>query len=160
MAINIIRLMQLMVYMVITSQLLFYFFILSDSLKLVSLENFIELRKVVDLSFGHRFKMIYYAGLLLSLTVVLLQIKQPGSILFITAVISLVCLLVDVAIAMKGNVPINSLFNNYQSGDTTQNWQALRLEWINLINIRGAFIVTGICAQLIGLVFTRQQSDL
>jgi uncharacterized membrane protein len=152
MAVHFVRLIQLIAYLVITSQLLFYMFILSDSLKKVSLNNFLELRKVIDVSFGHRFRVIYYSGLILSLIAVLLYVNEPGSILFITTAIGFICLVADVAIAMKCNVPLNTLFNNYQPADVTHNWQTLRLQWIRFINIRGVFIVIGMVTQMAGLL--------
>lgn len=145
--------MQLVVYLIITSQLLFYMIILSDSLKQVSLPNFIELRKVVDGLMEGRFRIIYYSGLILTLAVVILYAKKPDSILFITSTIAMVCLIIDVTIAMKGNIPINALINAYTPGDTTQDWSALRLEWLRLVNIRGAFITVGMVSQFIGFIW-------
>ena len=97
---KILRLIQICVYLIITSQLLFYFIILSDALKQVSLENFLELRKIVDALMSTRFRVIYYSALILTLTVVVLTFKKPDSILFVTSVSALVCVIVDVTIAM------------------------------------------------------------
>lgn len=150
---KILRLLQLVVYLIITSQLLFYLLILSDSLKQVSLPNFIELRKTVDMLMENRFRVIYYTGIILTLAVLILSTKKPGSIFFVTSCIALVCLIIDVSIAMKGNIPINKLINAYLPGDTSQDWSALRLQWLQLMNIRGVFIVTGFVSQLVGLVW-------
>lgn len=150
---KILRLLQLAVYLIITSQLLFYLFILTDAMKQVSLDNFLELRKIVDGLMGARFRVIYYAGLILTLTVVILLLKKTDSVLFITSCIALVCLIIDVTIAMKGNIPINTLINNYTPGDTSQDWSALRSQWLNLINLRGAFITFGMLSQMVGLLW-------
>ena len=151
---KILRLIQICVYLIITSQLLFYFIILSDALKQVSLENFLELRKIVDALMSTRFRVIYYSALILTLTVVVLTFKKPDSILFVTSVIALVCLIVDVTIAMKANVPINSLINEYTPGNTNHDWNSLRLEWLNFINIRAIFVVVGMVSQIAGLLWT------
>lgn len=151
---KILRLIQICVYLIITSQLLFYFIILSDALKQVSLENFLELRKMVDALMSTRFRVIYYSALILTLTVVVLTFKKPDSILFVTSVIALVCLIVDVTIAMKANVPINSLINEYTPGNTNHDWNSLRLEWLNFINIRAIFVVVGMVSQIAGLLWT------
>ena len=150
---KILRLLQLVVYLIITSQLLFYLLILSDTLKQVSLPNFIELRKVVDTLMENRFRIIYYTGIILTLAIFLLSTKKPDSIFFVTSCIALVCLIIDVSIAMKGNIPINKLINAYLPGDTSQDWSALRLQWLQLVNIRCIFIVTGFASQLAGLVW-------
>ena len=151
---KILRLIQICVYLIITSQLLFYLLILSDALKQVSLENFLELRKIVDALMSTRFRVIYYSALILTLTVVVLTFKKPDSILFVTSVIALVCLIVDVTIAMKANVPINSLINEYTPGNTNHDWNSLRLEWLNFINIRAIFVVVGMVSQIAGLLWT------
>jgi hypothetical protein len=151
---KILRLLQLAVYLIITSQALFYLIILSDAMKQVSLENFIEFRKIVDGLMGTRFRVIYYVGLILTLSVVILLLKKPDSVLFITSCIALVCLIIDVSIAMKGNIPINNLINTYTPGDTTQDWSALRTQWLNLINIRGGFVTVGMLSQIAGLLWT------
>lgn len=151
---KIIRILQLSVYLIITSQLLFYLVILSDALKQVSLDNFMELRKIVDGLMTTRFRVIYYAALILTLTVVILSIKNPTSVIFVTSCVALVCLIIDVTLAMRGNVPINSIVNAYSPGDMTHNWAGLRLQWLKLINIRGSFVVLGIVSQLAGLIWT------
>ena len=150
---KILKLLQMIVYLIITSQLVFYMLILSESLKHVSLASFIDIRKAVDGLMEGGFKIIYYSGLILTLAVVILSAKKPDSLLFITSAIALVCLIIDVTIAMKGNVPINALINAYTPGDTSQNWSALRLEWLRLINIRGAFISVGMVSQFVGMTW-------
>jgi hypothetical protein len=151
---KILRLIQICVYLIITSQLLFYLIILSDALKQVSLDNFLELRKIVDALMSTRFRIIYYSALILTLTVVVLALKKPGSILFVTSAIALLCLIIDVTIAMKANVPINTMINQYTPGDITHDWNSLRFKWLNLINIRGYFIIVGVISQLVGLIWT------
>ncbi len=150
---KILKLLQMLVYLAITSQLLFYLLILSDSLKYISLANFIELRKVVDGMMETRFRIIYYSGLILTLAVVILAARKPGSMFFITSSIALVCLIIDVTIAMKGNIPINALINSYTNENNDHDWQALRLEWLRLINIRGIFAVTGMISLFIGFIW-------
>jgi hypothetical protein len=153
MTIKILKLLQMVAYLIVTSQVLFYLLILSDSLAQVSLPSFIELRKVVDALMEGRFRIIYYSALILTLAVVILSAKKPDSLLFITSSFALVCLIIDVTIAMKGNIPINALINSYTPGDSSQNWSALRLEWLRLMNIRGTFITVGFVSQLTGLLW-------
>ena len=47
-----IRLLHLISYVLVTSQVLFYLFILCEALKAVSLENYFEQRKVIDSLMG------------------------------------------------------------------------------------------------------------
>lgn len=154
MAIKILKTVQFLMFLVVTSQLLFYFVVLSDALKQVSLLNFIELRKVVDMIMVARFKLIYYAALLLTLAVAVAHIKQPLSLQFIAYAIALVCIGVDVAIATKGNIPINTLINNFTPGDQSQDWEHLRTRWLQLINIRAVFVVVGMVSVFVGALWS------
>ena len=52
-----IRLLHLISYMLVTSQVLFYLFILCEALKAVSLENYFEQRKVIDSLMVKRFRL-------------------------------------------------------------------------------------------------------
>ncbi len=62
-AIKSIRLLHLLSYLLVTSQVLFYLFILCDALKAVSLENYFEQRKVIDSLMVRRFRFMYYSCL-------------------------------------------------------------------------------------------------
>ena len=64
-AIKSIRILHLLSYVLVTSQVLFYLFILCKALKAVSLENYFELRKVIDSLMIKRFKFMYYSCLAL-----------------------------------------------------------------------------------------------
>jgi len=146
----------LLCYVLVSSQLLFYLFILTDALRPVSLSNFIELRKSVDFLAEHRLRVLYYVSLPLSIATVALLAPNRTSPLFITAVISCLCLLIDMAFALKGNMPINAQINNYTPNSGT-NWEALRQQWLTFMQYRGVAIAIGITSLLAGL-FLNQKS--
>jgi|SRR5688572_25182426 len=152
-AINIVRLLHLMSYLIVTSQLLFYLVILGDAMKMISLNNYFEQRRVIDTLMTRRFRMIYYACLLLSLVTTMLAGIDPTSPFFISTMVAFLCVVIDVIIAQKKNIPLNSLSNTYVTGNENQEWEHVRNEWLKFIQYRGAFIVVGMTALLIGLVF-------
>jgi uncharacterized membrane protein len=78
---------------------------------------------------------------------------NPGGLLFITSVISLVALLADVVLALKGNIPLNKYINSWSSWDYPDNWQQYRAQWFNLYHIRQALNITGFVSLLAGLIF-------
>jgi len=153
MPIKIIRLLQLFSYTLVTSQVLFYLFILSDSLRVIKLENFFELRKVIDALMIRRFKFMYYSCLACSVLAVIVSVGDTESSFFISSVVALVFLIVDLFITTKGSLPLNALAHTYNTGNETTDWEAVRIQWLNYMKYRGVAITIGIMALLAGLVF-------
>ena len=81
-AIKSIRLLHTLSYLLVTSQVLFYLFILNDALKKVSLESYFEQRKVIDSLMLTRFKAMYYGCLILTILAVMVASRHPSSLLF------------------------------------------------------------------------------
>src|SRR5687768_8248588 len=112
-AIKAIRLMHLLSYLLVTSQVLFYLFILSDALKAISLDGFFEQRKAIDSLMLGRFKLMYYSCLAISVLTVLIAARNPSSSFFISSLIALIFLIVDLAITIKGSLPLNAIAHTY-----------------------------------------------
>lgn len=150
-----IQLLHLLCYVLVTSQLLFYLVILGDALKPISIHSFLEQRKSVDALMLKRWKYVYYACLLLSLAMVILSFKNPSSPVFISSVIALICVVADVAISQKGNTPLNILVNSYEPGKGNTDWEAVRVQWLNLVRTRGIIITIGMVSLLAGVVLNQ-----
>jgi hypothetical protein len=144
---NIFRVLQLLAYFLVTIQLTYYLYLMGDAMKLVSLDNFYEQRKIVHTLVMKKHQPVYYVCLALSILMIILTIKQPASIVFICSCIAFLCLIADIIIAMKGNGPINNASENYISG-AAGNWEAMRLQWLKFINIRGVFSTIGFLSLL------------
>lgn len=151
--INIIRLLHLLSYLVIASQLVFYLVILGDAMKLISLNNYFEQRRVIDMLMNRRFKIMYYACLVLSLITTILAGVAPASLFFISTALAFLCVVADVVIAQKKNIPLNTLSNTYKSANENQEWENVRTQWLKFIHYRGLIIMIGMTALLLGLVF-------
>lgn len=151
--IKIIRLVHLVAYLIVTSQLLFYLIILGNAMKAVSLNSYFELRRVVDTLMNQRFRMIYYTCLGLSLLTIIFASGNPKSPFFISVALAFVCLVIDVIIAQQKNVPLNKLSNTYTTKSADHDWQDIRTQWLRYIRYRGIFIVAGMIALLMGLVW-------
>jgi hypothetical protein len=150
-----IRLLHAVSYVLISSQLLFYMLVLTQAMKIVTLENFMELRKAIDPIFAGLPRILYYIALLLSLVAVILSIQNPGSIIFITSCISFICIAADITIAMKYNVPINIQIDGYVQGDPgNTDWEMLRTQWLEFIQYRSFIGLVGVVSLITGLVFT------
>ena len=155
-AIKIIRFLHLVCFLIVTSQLLYYVFVMGDAMKLTSIGNFIEQRKIVDPMVHQRHVPFYYACLLLGLLLLLMQFRQWNSWLFITTALATLLLVTDIIIALKGNVPINQYINQYKPGTEDSLIEQLRLKWIGLIKLRGLISMAGMVILIAGLVFEKR----
>ena len=154
--IKIIRLLHLLVYLILVSQLLYYLFVMGDAMKMAGIENFVEQRKIVDPLVKKRHIPFYYLGLALSILLLIFTARQWCSPIFICTLLSLLCLFFDLGIALKANVPINNLINETPIGDKGTNWEGLREKWIYFIQMRGAISAIGFISLLVALVFERK----
>jgi hypothetical protein len=154
-AIKFIRILHLLSYVLVTSQVLFYLFILCKALKAVSLDNYFELRKVIDSLMIKRFKLMYYSCLALSIATVVLSARQPASLFFISSTSALILLSIDLAITLRGNVPLNTLSHSYGSAAENVNWENVRVRWLDYMKYRGIAVGLGIAVLLAGLVFEK-----
>ena len=153
-AIKSLRLLHLLSYLLVTSQVLFYLFILCDALKMISLENYFEQRKVIDTLMGSRFRLMYYSCLALSVLAVVFSVKQPTSLFFITAMAALIFLMLDLAITVKGSLPLNALANTFD-GSEKVDWNNVRIQWLDYMKYRGIAATLGMISLLAGLVFEK-----
>ena len=153
-AIKSLRLLHLLSYLLVTSQVLFYLFILCDALKMISLENYFEQRKVIDTLMGNRFRLMYYSCLALSVLAVVFSVKQPTSLFFITAMAALIFLMLDLAITVKGSLPLNALANTFD-GSEKVDWNNVRIQWLDYMKYRGIAATIGMISLLAGLVFEK-----
>ncbi|HEX2629586.1 MAG TPA: hypothetical protein VHM26_11250 [Chitinophagaceae bacterium] len=148
-----LRLLHILSYLLITGQLMYYFFVMGDALKMSGIGNFVEQRKIVDPLVQQRHIPVYYACLALSVLVLIVLVKNWNPVLFFTALIALLCLGADILIALRENAPINSFINKHHIGEEGIDWEGMRSRWIMLIKIRGAISMAGFISLLIGLIW-------
>lgn len=78
--------------------------------------------------------------------------KNPGSALFMSSSIALVCLIADVTIALKFNIPLNHVINTYGNNTGTVQWELIRSQWLEYFRHRGIFSALGMLSLLVGLI--------
>lgn len=152
-----LRVMHLFSFLLVTSQVLFYLFILSDALKVISLDSFFEQRKAIDSLMIGRFKFMYYSCLVLSILTVILTIRDSGSLFFISSAFALICLVSDLVITTQYSLPLNALAHTYAPGSAGAEWETVRIQWLTYMKYRGVVITLGMMGLLIGLVLERNQ---
>ncbi len=150
---RIILLFTLIAYSIIVSQSYMYMIALKNVQTSMPANAYIEFRKLLDAGFRANFKFAVYAVLLANLILVAYTAKSPGSLLFITATIAFICLVTDVLLMMKGNMPINNLINTWSADDYPANWAMYRTKWLQVFQYRQLANIIGFISLLTGTVF-------
>ena len=153
MATNIILLITLMAYSIIVSQSFMYILALKKVQVSLEAKTYIEFRQLIDTSMRSNFKYVIYVALLANLLLVISAIKNPGSLLFITAAIAFICLITDTLLTVKGNLPVNDIINTWTSANFPANWEEYRSKWFTIFQYRQIASITGFVSLLIGTVF-------
>jgi len=143
----------LLVYAMIASQALMYILSLKQVQLNLGASSYIEIRKLIDISMRASFKYVIYAALLANVSLVIATIKTPSSLVFITATIALLALVVEIVLTLKGNLPINDVINTWSADNVPANWTSFREKWFTIFQYRQIASITGFISLLIGAVF-------
>ena len=114
---------------------------------------YIETRKLIDAELRGSLSLVYYLALATSLLLTAFSVVNPNGVLFISSFIALVALVIDIAVALKGNIPINKVINNWTTDKYPADWQQVRNKWFSLYHVRQAVNIIGFISLLAGLVF-------
>ncbi len=153
MLIKITLFITLLCYTIIISQSFFYVLALSSATKKMQAPTYIEIRKLVDRELLQKLKPIYYITLAVCLLLTSFSVVNPAGLLFICSVIAFAALVVDIILALRGNMPMNRVINQWTASDYPNDWQQYRNRWFTIYHIRQAANLTGFTALLLGLVF-------
>jgi uncharacterized membrane protein len=143
----------LMLYAVVISQSFFYLLAMSNVTKSMQPATYIESRQLLDRSLQHNLRIVYYLTLASSVLLVAFCVTNPSGLLFICAMIALVSLVADIALTLKGNVPLNKVINTWTTSDYPSNWQEYRSKWLSIYSLRQAANIIGFVSLLTGLIF-------
>ena len=153
MATKIIFTITLLAYTMIASQAFMYIL----SLKQVQLnlnENaYTEVRKLIDSNMRVSFRYVIYTALLANVLLVIITAKTPGSLVFISASIALLALIVEIVLTLKGNLPINDVINSWSVDGIPTNWATFRDKWFSIFQYRQIASIIGLVSLVIGAVF-------
>lgn len=115
--------------------------------------SYIELRKLTDSAMRSNFKYVMFIALAANVVLVAINFKHPGSVIFVTAIIALICLVADFVIIIKGNMPINDVINSWSVSNYPNNWAEYRNNWLRIFQYREAAAITAFISLLIGAIF-------
>lgn len=148
-----ILLITILAYGMVVSQSFMYIFALKNVQFNLEANAYIELRKLLDVSMSANFKYVMYIALLANLLLVISNFKNTGSLLFITSAIAFIAIIADVLIAVKGNIPINTIISTWSPDNYPANWGDYRAKWLSIFQYRQIANITGFLSLSIGAIF-------
>ncbi|HEY6503891.1 MAG TPA: hypothetical protein VIZ28_07955 [Chitinophagaceae bacterium] len=153
MEIKITLFITLMLYAVVISQTFFYILAMTSVTKNMQPATYIESRQLLDKSLQNTLRNVYYLTLASSVLLVSFCVTNPSGLLFISAIAALVSLVADIALAMKGNVPLNKIINTWTTSDYPSNWKEYRAKWLSIYSARQVVNIIGFASLVAGLIF-------
>jgi len=153
MEIKITLFITLLFYALVISQSFFYILAMSGAMKNMQVATYIESRKLLDSRLRSTMNTVYYLALIATIALIAFCTINPGGMLFICSIIALVGLSADIALALKGNIPLNNVINTWTPSSYPENWKEYRARWFTIYNVRQAANIIGFISLLAGLVF-------
>src|SRR6185436_6128426 len=119
----------LLLYAFVISQSFFYILAMSRVTKSMQAVTYIESRQLLDKNLQQSLSLVYYLALASSIALTSFCVINPSGPLFICSVISLILLIIDIALSLKGNVPLNKIINTWTATNYPSNWKEYRSKW-------------------------------
>lgn len=142
-----------LLYAVVISQSFFYLLAMSNATKNMEAPTYIESRKLLDGRLRKTLAGAYYLALLTSIALTAFCVTNPSGLLFISSIISLVALVADITLSIKGNQPLNEIINSWTISNYPDNWHQYRSKWFTFYNARQIINLTGFVVLVVGMVF-------
>ncbi len=153
MEIKITLFITLLAYTAVISQSFFYLLAMGNACRNMKPATYIESRKLLDDRLSKTLAGAYYSTLLASIALTAFCVTNPSGLLFISSIISLVALLADIGLAIKGNQPLNKIINTWTTTDYPNNWEQYRNQWFMFYNTRQVVNLTGFVVLVGGMIF-------
>jgi hypothetical protein len=151
--IRIASITNLIAYSIVVSQPLAYLFFIGRAQRELSPAAYIELRQRINSMMTRRVLAVYSSTLatVLLLLVLSLLIRNWSSL--ITATVALLCLVIDVVLMVRGNLPINGVMDRWSTTNYPEDWEHYRSKWFATFAYRQVVLLVGFFSLLVGAVF-------
>lgn len=143
----------MLLYAVVISQSFFYILAMGNACRNMEAATYIESRKLLDSRLSKTLAGTYYAALLASIALTAFCVTNPSGLLFISSIISLLALVADITLTLRGNKPLNEIINSWTVSNYPDNWYQYRSKWFTFYNLRQIINLTGFVVLLAGMVF-------
>jgi len=151
--IRIAILTNLLAYSTVVSQPLFYIVAMTSAQSALSGSAYVELRQHINSVMNRRVPVIYLTTLVTILALLVISWRARSWNVLITTILGLVCLLVDIALMMRENLPINGVIDRWSTTSYPGDWEAYRNKWFAIFGYRQAVLLVGFISLLVGAVF-------
>ena len=153
MEIKITFFINLLLYALVVSQSLFYILALSYASKTMQAGTYIESRKLIDAKLRNNLTLVYYLALASSIALTSFTIVNPSGALFMCSLVALGALILDIALALHGNIPLNHQISNWDENAYPENWKHIRNKWFRYYTTRQVANITGFITLIAGYIF-------
>jgi hypothetical protein len=153
MELKILIFLNILVYSIIVGQSFMYIIALRNVQESMGAASYIELRKLLDRNFLKKFKPVVYSALVLGLALVVAAAFQSSTVLLAGSALAFAGLLIDVALIVKGDMPINRIINTWTLETFPANWIEYRSKWLYWFSWRQIANISGFIALLIAAIF-------
>ena len=153
MEIKILLLVTILLYSIIASQSFSYMISLSDVQKNMTLAEYISFRKCTDKNYRAKFGKLMYGALIANMLLLIVCIFTASFGLAIAAGIAFILLSADSFIAVKYNVPINAMVNEWTTDGYPVNWTQYRQQWLQAFCKRQVINLSGFTILVSGAIF-------
>lgn len=153
MGIKIALFITFLLYAAVISQSIFYLLGMTSVTRRLQAATYIEARQLLDSSLRPTLSGVYYATLLSSIVLATLCVTNPSGLLFISAIVALLAIIIDIIITLKGNRPLNEIINSWSTATYPPNWNQYRNRWLTIYQARQVVNLTGFLALLTGMIF-------
>jgi len=153
MEIKITLFITLLLYAAVISQSFFYMLAMSNVMKNMQATAYIEARHLLDKKLRTTLAGVYYSTLIASIALTAFSVTNPTGFLFISSIVALIALVLDLALTVKGNMPLNKIINSWSTSEYPANWSQYRKRWFTFYNIRQVVNLTGFIVLVAGIIF-------
>jgi len=153
MLLQLVFFINLLLYSIIVSQSFMYMIALRNVQEQLNAAAYIQLRKLIDQNFLRKFKPVMYASLVSGLVLIVLCFIDGSEFFRIASVIAYLALLTDVALTVKGDLPINAIINSWSEENYPADWSSYRSKWLQYFSGRQAANIAGFVVLIATAVF-------
>jgi hypothetical protein len=140
-------------YSTVASQPLAYGIALTAAQRALSASAYVELRQRINEVMTRRVPVIYLATLLTSAGSLVLSWHAQNWNVFTTTAIAFVCLVTDMALMLRENVPINKVIDRWSATAPPADWETYRNQWFFVFRFRQVILLLGFTSIVVGAVF-------
>ena len=151
--IQLVMLANLVAYALVAGQPLAYLVFLSSAQRALSAPAYIELRQHINPVMTRRVPVIYVAALVTGLMLLVLALRSRDGSVLATTTVALLCLVADVVLMLRENVPINGVMDRWSTSTYPDDWEAYRTKWFTVFGYRQVVLLVGFLSLLVGAVF-------